>query len=49
VNETIDKMRSTGGLKAFNRAFKAARKADQLIRYFDYSRQENGDAGGLGV
>ena len=36
VNETIDKMRSTGGLKAFNRAFKEARKADPLIRYFDY-------------
>jgi hypothetical protein len=36
ANETIDKMRSTGGLKAFSRAFKEARKADPLIRYFDY-------------
>jgi hypothetical protein len=36
VNETIDKMGSTGDLKAFNRAFKDARKVDPAIRYFDY-------------
>jgi hypothetical protein len=36
VNETIDKMGSTGELKAFNRAFKEARKVDPAIRYFDY-------------
>jgi hypothetical protein len=36
VNETIDKMGSTGELKAFNRAFKAARKADRDLRYVDY-------------
>ena len=36
VNETIDKMGSTGELKAFNRAFKNARKVDPGIRYFDY-------------
>jgi hypothetical protein len=36
VNDTIDKMGSTGGLKAFNRAFKDARKVDPAIRYFDY-------------
>ena len=36
VNDTIDKMGSTGELKAFNRAFKDARKVDPTIRYFDY-------------
>jgi hypothetical protein len=36
VNDTIDKMGSTGELKAFNRAFKDARKVDPGIRYFDY-------------
>jgi hypothetical protein len=35
VNDTIDKMGSTGQLKAFNRAFKEARKVDPAIRYFD--------------
>ena len=35
VNDTIDKMGSTGELKAFNRAFKEARRADPAIRYFD--------------
>jgi hypothetical protein len=29
-------MGSTGELKAFNRAFKDARKVDPTIRYFDY-------------
>jgi hypothetical protein len=48
VNETIDKMGSTGELKAFNRAFKKARKVDP-IRYFDYTPcEESGDAGGVG-
>jgi len=36
VNDTIDKMGSTGELKAFNRAFKEARKVDPNIRFFDY-------------
>jgi hypothetical protein len=36
LNDTIDKMGSTGELKAFNRAFKDARKVDPGIRYFDY-------------
>ena len=36
VNDTIDKMGSTGELKAFNHAFKDARKVDPTIRYFDY-------------
>jgi hypothetical protein len=36
VNDTIDKMGSTGELREFNRAFKDARKADPSIRYFDY-------------
>lgn len=36
VNDAIDKMGSTGELKAFNRAFKEARKVDPSIRYFDY-------------
>jgi hypothetical protein len=36
VNDTIDKTGSTGELKAFNRAFKEARKVDPSIRYFDY-------------
>jgi hypothetical protein len=36
VNDTIDKMGSTGELKAFNRAFKEARRVDPTIRYFDY-------------
>jgi hypothetical protein len=36
VNDTIDKMGSTGELKAFNRVFKDARKVDPTIRYFDY-------------
>jgi hypothetical protein len=36
VNDTIDKMGSTGEFKAFNRAFKEARKVDPSIRYFDY-------------
>jgi hypothetical protein len=36
VNDTIDKMGSTGELKAFNRAFKDARRVDPSIRYFDY-------------
>jgi hypothetical protein len=36
VNEAIEKMGSTGELKAFNRAFKEARKAEPGIRYFDY-------------
>jgi hypothetical protein len=36
VNETIDKMGSTGEIKAFNRAFKEARRVDPSIRYFDY-------------
>jgi hypothetical protein len=36
VNETIDKMGSTGELKAFNRAFKDARKVDPSIKYVDY-------------
>jgi hypothetical protein len=36
VNDTIDKRGSTGELKAFNRAFKDARKVDPGIRYFDY-------------
>jgi hypothetical protein len=36
VNDTIDTMGSTGELKAFNRAFKDARKVDPAIRYFDY-------------
>jgi len=31
VNETIDKMGSTGELKAFNRAFKEARRIDPII------------------
>jgi hypothetical protein len=31
VNETIDKMGSTGELKAFNRAFKEARAVDPSI------------------
>jgi hypothetical protein len=29
-------MSSTGELDEFNRAFKAARKADPAIRHFDY-------------
>jgi hypothetical protein len=36
MNDTIDKMGSIGELKAFNRAFKEARKVDPAIRYFDY-------------
>jgi hypothetical protein len=36
VNETIDKMGSTGELKAFNRAFKDTRKVDPTIQCFDY-------------
>jgi hypothetical protein len=36
VNDTIDKMGSTGELKAFNRDFKEARRVDPSIRYFDY-------------
>jgi hypothetical protein len=36
VNDTIDKMGSTGELKEFNRAFKEARRVDPSIRYFDY-------------
>jgi hypothetical protein len=36
VNNTINKMGSTGELKAFNRAFKEARRVDPTIRYFDY-------------
>jgi hypothetical protein len=36
VNDTIDKMGSTGELKAFNRAFKEGRRVDPSIRYFDY-------------
>jgi hypothetical protein len=34
VNDTIDKMGSTGELK--NRAFKEARRVDPSLRYFDY-------------
>jgi hypothetical protein len=47
VNDTIDKMGSTGQLKAFNRAFKQARKVDPAIRYFDYIHGSN--AGGVGA
>jgi hypothetical protein len=36
VTDTIDKMGSTGELKAFNSAFKEARGLDPTIRYFDY-------------
>lgn len=36
VNDAIDKMASTGELKAFNRALKEARTVDPTIRYFDY-------------
>jgi len=36
VNETTDKMGSTGEIKAFNRAFKEARRVDPSIRHFDY-------------
>jgi hypothetical protein len=36
VNDTIDKMAGTGEFKAFNRAFKEARRVDPSIRYFDY-------------
>jgi hypothetical protein len=36
VNDTIDKMASTGELREFNRAFKEARAVDPSIRYVDY-------------
>jgi hypothetical protein len=36
VNQAIDRMQHNGGLKEVNRAFKAARKVDPAIRYFDY-------------
>jgi hypothetical protein len=36
VNDTIDKMGSTGELKAFNRAFKQARAIDPTIKYEAY-------------
>jgi hypothetical protein len=36
VNSVINEMQHHGGLKEINRAFKAARKADPSIRYFDY-------------
>jgi hypothetical protein len=36
VNDKIDAMKDGGEMKAFNRAFKEARKVDPTIRYFDY-------------
>ena len=36
VNDAIDRMQHTGGMKDLNRAFKAARKVDPSLRYFDY-------------
>ena len=36
VNDAIDKMQHNGGMKDLNRAFKAARKVDPSLRYFDY-------------
>jgi hypothetical protein len=36
VNDTIDKMGSTGGLRELNAAFKEARKVDPSVRYVDY-------------
>jgi len=36
VNEAIEKMTACGDLDDFNRAFKAARKADPTIRYPDH-------------
>lgn len=49
MNETIDKMGSTVELKAFNRAFKDARKVDPTIRYFDYIHARKAAMGGAGA
>jgi hypothetical protein len=49
VNDTIDKMGSTAELKAFNRAFKEARKVVPSHPIFRlHPCPESGDAGGLG-
>ena len=49
VNDTIDKMASTGELRKFNRAFKEARAVDPSIRYFDYIHARNGAARSFGA
>jgi hypothetical protein len=36
VNDAIDHMQHNGGMEELNRAFKAARKVDRSLRYFDY-------------
>jgi predicted transcriptional regulator of viral defense system len=36
INDTIDRMQHNGGMKELNRAFKAARKVDPSLRYYDY-------------
>jgi hypothetical protein len=49
VSDTIDKMGSTGELKAFNRASKEARRVDPLDPVFRLlPRPESGDTGGVG-
>jgi hypothetical protein len=32
----LDKMKESGAMNEFNAAFKAARKVDKSIRYFDF-------------
>jgi hypothetical protein len=36
VNGMLDGMKDSGAMKEFNAAFKAARKVDKSIRYFDF-------------
>jgi hypothetical protein len=36
VNVAVEHMQGNGGLREFNAGFKAARKADSTLRYFDY-------------
>lgn len=36
VSETIAKMQHSGGMKGFNRDFKAARKVNPALRYHDF-------------
>lgn len=41
VNGMLDKMKESGAMKEFNAAFKAARKVDKSIRYFDFLHSRN--------
>jgi hypothetical protein len=36
VNDTLHRMQHNGGMKGLNAAFKAARKVDRSLRYYDY-------------